>query len=79
MRSLRCREDMKTAERSGTGGGSGDRYSCGKGKHEVKSTRDLCEWGQRETGQGVPRNHGRLLERGLAYSEQSEKEASQQR
>lgn len=34
---LRCREDVKMAERgNGKGDGSGDRNSCGKGKHEVK-------------------------------------------
>lgn len=34
---LRCREDMKAAERgSGNGDGVSDRNSCGRGKHEVK-------------------------------------------
>lgn len=34
---LRCREDMKAAERgSGNGDGASDRNSCGRGKHEVK-------------------------------------------
>lgn len=58
-----------------------EQWCLGNGNSVAKeslkqSTRYLCGWRQREQGQGVPQNHGRLLERCAAYSDYPEQETA---